>query len=1181
MNMSTHFEAATGATTAVPPSAAVAFEVRVCDNWETLVNDLAHTVNREVPADPFSSLTLVVRGAAARRAISQAIALKTGASNLHGNTATGDGGICAGVEFVTISSLRARLDAEMLDRLDGSDPWRRRPLTLTILELMRRHADAEWFAPIRQHLEPAWRGSLTSATSSIASPSQGAAADLSLGRHSAGASVPLAAELPPRPGRWLATADRIASLFRTYLRDAPEMIRQWNDAAPAQALAPSGQPLPQRFAWQPILWALTRESLATVPDPVTRRAQLADRLRRAEDPSHPATLPPHLLLVDPGPLSLADHEWLEALATVRPVTLWMLATPGANLPWARRLGSGLRSGLERLIHDGATVRSISATSGDGPGSQTVLRRLQASLSGASGSPTGQLDTEGGHSEGDASDASVQVHASHGPDRQVEVLREVLCALFIDDPLLEPRDVVVLCPNLERFAPIVRAAFASGHDSSGGFDPGSPGEGVRHPATQLRVQVAASSLDDPNPALDLLETLLWLRSSRATAQDFLDLCASPLVAERFSFDSVQLDTLARMLQESHAHWGLDAQHRERFGVVRVRQSTWLASVERLLVSVAVGTQPAGWLGTVAPVEGIGSRDADVIGSAAEVLSRVRRLVSLWEQPATMPEWTSRLRDALDSLSLSSGAHASSLSFARAQLNELARLTDDSTATLGTADVRSQFTHMVRRARGRANHRNGSLLVTSLDDLHNVSHKVVVLLGVDEGTVPPPVRHDGDSVLAEQGDPETGSRARSLAAVVEAIRAASNTLVVIHQGFDPRTNEAVPTPPVVAELVDACRSVGGCQQRQHTLLAESISNFFDHTDAAGIGEVPISFDPVALRGAQAIENRLRGATPTPVSPAPLAPAAPDADLADLLAFLRNPAAALVRHRLGLSLASYDPELSAQLPLEADGLIRWRLGHDFVSAELDGHDLDDVERAAQLSGLLPPYPHANKALHQERDKALSLAQAVSERIDIPGSRRRKPTTEHRVRLDLSAEGAGVLTAQIRTIGVDVVQWRTGRVRFSHLLALWLELLVLRAHEPDSHWRGIMLGSGDEYTVRPPDAATARRFLAELARLRATGLSRVVPIPAKVLDALIPLDPAGPSRAHETRAREAWRQLSEQPEWHMTAPISFFELQRLAPEPGDPGVPMSRRLEQLCAWISTALLREIGVLPPPRGES
>ena len=58
------------------------------------------------------------------------------------------------------------------------------------------------------------------------------------------------------------------------------------------------------------------------------------------------------------------------------------------------------------------------------------------------------------------DDSIQVHACHGRARQVEVLRDAVLHLLEDDPTLEPRDMIVMCPDIETFAPLIQATFGA-------------------------------------------------------------------------------------------------------------------------------------------------------------------------------------------------------------------------------------------------------------------------------------------------------------------------------------------------------------------------------------------------------------------------------------------------------------------------------------------------------------------------------------------------------------------------------------------------------------------------------------------------------------------------------------------------------------------------------------------------
>ena len=64
------------------------------------------------------------------------------------------------------------------------------------------------------------------------------------------------------------------------------------------------------------------------------------------------------------------------------------------------------------------------------------------------------------------DESVTINSCHGPMREAEVLRDYLLRRFAEDPTLRPRDVVVMMPDPEGYAPYLRAAF-------GGMEEGMP------------------------------------------------------------------------------------------------------------------------------------------------------------------------------------------------------------------------------------------------------------------------------------------------------------------------------------------------------------------------------------------------------------------------------------------------------------------------------------------------------------------------------------------------------------------------------------------------------------------------------------------------------------------------------------------------------------------------------------
>lgn len=56
------------------------------------------------------------------------------------------------------------------------------------------------------------------------------------------------------------------------------------------------------------------------------------------------------------------------------------------------------------------------------------------------------------------DSSIRFHIAHSAQREVEILHDQLLARFSADPELRPRDVIVMVPDIDSYAPHIRAVF---------------------------------------------------------------------------------------------------------------------------------------------------------------------------------------------------------------------------------------------------------------------------------------------------------------------------------------------------------------------------------------------------------------------------------------------------------------------------------------------------------------------------------------------------------------------------------------------------------------------------------------------------------------------------------------------------------------------------------------------------
>ncbi|MGO4955772.1 exodeoxyribonuclease V subunit gamma [Luteococcus sp. Sow4_B9] len=922
-----------------------------------------------------------------------------------------------------------------------------------------------------------------------------------------------------RPGRRTATADRIAQLLVRYCRTAPELIRAWTAG---DDVLPDGTPLDERHDWQPQMWRRVR-SLLPVPDPVSRHDQLLQCLDQPRDQTDRAPL----LLVNQSPCSPLDRELVTALARTRPVTLWQVAQSHPHSSLAQAWGATEATSLQRWTTVATSTSSCST-----------------------------------HGDGELLPPWVEIHASHGPDRQVEVLRERLCGLFEDDPTLQPRDVIVACTDLDEFAPLVRAAFC--------LDPKAV-EGTLHPGHGLRVQVSRASVSQPNQVLATLRLLLGLAGERASSQDLVDLCSSMPVRHAFGLDDDQLERITRLVAQANIRWGLDGYHRAAFGLDQVRQSTWLAGLDRILTGIAMGPEPLAWLGTALPVEQVDSTDVLAAGALAELVSRTRKLVAQWRTPATANHWVERLQEALDLLVDMPPEHSWQITEVRTELAELADQTSGRTALLDLPDMETLFDRLLPGSGGRPNFGNGSLLFARLEDLGRVPHRVVVVLGLDDQRFPRRLLLDGDDLTATShgGDPETGPRARSRQLLLDAAACARERLVVVHQGLNPRTNEAVPEPVAVVDLVTAATASPRVRlaRHQHTLQPQSSLNFHSAQE-----EPPFSFDVAAAHGARARQLLLSSIEKESIPLwqadfGPLADESTDLDLTDLVDFYRHPARELLRRRLGVTMTAWRQELHTDLPVEPNGLEEWAIGERMVRLALDGLAPGQVAAAERLRGALPPGQLGSRTLEKLMPTVARVVDCVNRERDVEGRD-----------LDCSVQVSrgGSLSGRVRIHGSQCVRYGFSRTNAVHLLQAWFDLLALSSCHPSppTGWRSVHIGRDAVATLTAPPPEQCVRLLDELVRMRDQGLRRLLPLPVKTAAVFTGATPLRPYRDHDPQARAVSEfRYEHDSDWARFMGPRLDVLRSIERIDGDPGPIGPSRFENLADWLFTPLREHLSV--------
>jgi exodeoxyribonuclease V gamma subunit len=986
-----------------------------------------------VPDDPFEPELIAVPTRGVERWLAQRVALTLGASYA-------DDGVAANIQFPSPTTLVDNVLAAAAGQDAENSPWLGDRLVWNVLAVLDDSSGQRWCAIIDHHL---------------------------------GADEPAGSY---RHGRRFSTAAHIARLFTFYADNRPSMLVDWLQGRDTDG---AGNDLAFDSLWQPTLWRRLRERLDT-PSPAERLAESCERL--VADPGL-VGLPLRLSVFGLTRLSHTQLAVLQALAQGRDLHLW-LTHPSPALwskiaaepptqqrradnaallvinPLLASLARDIRELQQRLPPGYADIHHPPLTATH----STVLARMQDDVrKDLAPEQNALLDR----------DSSVSIYACHGQPRQVEVLRECLLALFNNDSTLQPRDVMILCPDVDAFAPLLAAAFAA--------------VDAPHPGHQLRIQLADRSPARINPVLDTARVLLELAGERITATDVLDLASREPVARRFSFTADDLDTLRQWSADAGARWGLTQQQREAFGVGAVTQNTFARAWDRILLGVVAADTADTWLGDAVPLNQISSSDVELAGRFAEFLERLENAVAALGAPQTAASWVAGLDDALDGLAVVSEAQAWQRGDARWRIAAALREAGD--AQLMLADVRDALADAVRPRATRANFRTGEITVAGLMPMRFVPHRVVAIIGLDDGAFPRVSQLSGDDILAANpwvGERDPRSEDRQL--FLDAIMAATDHLVLCYTGADPVTGAGRPPVAPLADLLDTAAATIGAN-----VVSTQPLQPFDRANFAAAQ--PFSFDPQAFAAAIAAQT---GDRPRPVFlPVPLDAVAGDDDvtLNDLVDFVTDPTKAFLAQRLGVRLAPSDGGVSDALPVSLDGLGRWRIGDRMLDAALTavlrGDDvvarIEAVVATELRRGTLPPGQSG-------ADIAADIASAASVIARVAGrdAAGHAPNTVD-VTLDLG---------HYRLVGTvaDVFDRRIVSTNFSvlgvkHRLAAWVRLLALACSDGRDDWQAITIGRLREdiglakrSTLKLPAHPAA--VLTELLELRSIGLCAPLPM-------------------------------------------------------------------------------------------
>lgn len=538
------------------------------------------------------------------------------------------------------------------------------------------------------------------------------------------------------------------------------------------------------------------------------------------------------------------------------------------------------------------------------------------------------------------DRSLELHVAHSPLREVEILHDQLLARFAADPTLTPDQVVVLTPDIERYAPYIDAIF-SARDSS---------------TPRIPYSLADRSLRAEIPLLDSFLSLLNLPNSRFTAEEVLTWLEQPALAARAGIEADDLPLLRDWLREAGVRWGRDGDHRTSLGLPGDQAFTWSQGLDRLLLGFCLPAQLAAdqppLLGDCWPLDAVEGTRAQLLGRLSAFVKRLQLLARELGRPRSLADWSLRLQQLIDELfdEREAGDPLVLLSQACNALAEQAAASGMS--RLLSLDLLQQpLASLLNQNSKPSGFLTGAVTFCTMVPMRSLPFRHVCLLGLDDGALPRRTPTASFDLIARK--PRRGDRSRRLDdryLLLETLLCARDGLYLSYVGRDPRSNAELPPSVLISELLEVAEqtvccdegSVGPYIRIEHPLQPFSPNNFAAPPHS--------SFARNWFNAAVCLSQPAR---PLPVFAQPLP--LPEGDWQtltpdQLLLCFRHPARFLLEQRLGLRLPQVEEALAGDEPFTPDRRALHSLRQLALLAAEKGWDEPSERRVAAAAGILP---------------------------------------------------------------------------------------------------------------------------------------------------------------------------------------------------------------------------------------
>ena len=642
------------------------------------------------------------------------------------------------------------------------------------------------------------------------------------------------------------------------------------------------------------------------------------------------------------------------------------------------------------------------------------------------------------------DLSIQVHSCHSAMREIEVLHDNLLGMFEDDQKLLPKDIIVMTPDIETYAPFIHAVFNA-----------QPDETLRIPYS-----IADKSIKKESRIIEAFLYVLDLKESRLGVSSIMALLESPAIKAKFDLTDSDIEMVEFWIRETNIRWGYDGLTKKKLGIPGFNENTWKAGIERLLLGYAMPGGGRKMFSGILPYDHIEGSNVKTLGKLLEFLNCIFKWKKELEKTQTLKKWSVTFIEILEQLFMPDEDTEREIHFLRKIFKDL----ENKERISGFKDkvelevMRSYLERIFEQEFTSAGFISKGITFCAMLPMRSIPFKIICLIGMNNDTFPREFRPLGFDLIARK--PKVGDRSKrndDKYLFLEACISAREKLYISYVGQSIQDNTKIEPSVIISELIDYIKKGFALPDNfikdnlitQHKLQAFNTEYFREDSKLYSYSRENFLAGKSFLKQSDKIKFFTKNlSTPTDELR--------KLEIETLCTFFSHPVRFLLQKRLGIYLDESTDSFDEKENFSINGLEKYKIGQDLLKNRLFGIKLDDMLPVQRATGTLP---HGNIGEVRYREMSMDAEIFANKLENITDGKKLNG-------LDIDYEIAGFKIAgkitDIHEKGLVIFRYAT--VKPKDYLRAWIyHLLLCTIEDSKCAHKTTLLGSNLVYEFNP----------------------------------------------------------------------------------------------------------------------